>query len=212
MIDPERRNNRESETSTLQQTDLSTGAKYYTGIDWASLFFRLLEKIHWILLTALVCAAATGIYVKTCVTPVYQATSKLYIAGSEATISLSDIQLGSSLATDYQEAFNIWHVHEMVDERLGLDYSYSKLSGMISVYSPSGSHILFINARSEDPEEAKLLADTYAAVVQDFIADKMELRRPQLIQVAQVPTSPVSPRLTLSISHLPSVSFFFHLK
>ena len=181
------------------QGEAVNDARYYTGIDWASLIFRLLENIHWILLTAFICAGATGLYVMTYVTPIYQATSKIYIAGSEATISLSDIQLGSSLATDYQEAFSIWHVHEMVDTRLGLDYSYDKLADMVSVYSPSGSHILYINIKSADPEEAKLLADTYAEVVQDFIAEKMELRRPQLIQVAETPTRPISPNIKSSI-------------
>ena len=174
-------------------------ARYYTGIDWVSLIFRLLENIHWILLAALLCCAAVGLWVKTTETPIYQTTSKLYIAGSETTISLSDIQLGSSLAKDYQEVFKIWHVHEMVDERLGLNYSYSKLSGMISVSNPDGSHLLYINARSSDPEEAKLLADTYAEVVQEFIADKMELRKPHLLEVAQLPTRPISPDIKMSM-------------
>ena len=182
-----------------QRPEESGAAKYYTGIDWTSLLFRLLENIHWILLTAVVCAVLTGLYVSAYVTPIYQATSKIYIAGSETTISLSDIQLGSSLAMDYQEAFKIWHVHEMVNKKLGLDYSYSKLSGMVSVNSPSGSHILYINVQSPDPEEAKLLADTYADTIQDFIAEKMELRRPQLIQVAQIPSSPISPNLKADV-------------
>ena len=189
-------------TEPISEEKLQTGpggepfpgaAKYYTGIDWASLLFRLLENIHWILLAAILCGAAAGIYVKTTVRPVYQATSKIYIAGSETTISLSDIQLGSSLAKDYQEVFKIWHVHEMVDERLNLNYSYGKLAGMVSVSNPDGSHLLYIRVKSTDPQEAKLLADTYAEVVQDFIANKMELRKPQLLEVAQVPSGPVSP-------------------
>ena len=182
-----------------QQNDIYSSTRYYTGIDWASLFFRLLENIHWILLAAILCAVGTGLYIRAFVTPIYQATSKMYIAGSETTISLSDIQLGSSLAMDYQEAFKIWHVHEMVDQRLGLDYSYSKLSDMVSVSSPSGSHLLYIDVRSPDPEEAKLLADTYAEVVQDFIAEKMELRRPQVLEIAQLPSRPVSPNIKASV-------------
>lgn len=168
-------------------------SKYYSGIDWASLCFRLLEKIHWVLLTAILCAALTGVYVKTMVTPIYRATSKLYIAGSETTISLSDIQLGSSLAVDYQEAFKIWHVHEMVDERLNLNYSYSKLQNMVSVNNPAGSHLLYINIQSVNPQEARQLADTYAEVVQEYISEKMELRKPQILEKAQLPTRPISP-------------------
>lgn len=199
MKEPANSVNPTAQAEGYQPGENANDARYYTGIDWASLLLRLLENIHWILLAAVLCAAATGLYYKTRVVPIYQATSKIYIAGSETTISLSDIQLGSSLAADYQEAFHIWHVHGMVNERLGLNYSYEKLAGMVSVYSPSGSHILYINIRSSDPQEAKQLADTYADVVQDFIAEKMELRRPQLIQTAQIPSSPISPNIRSSV-------------
>ena len=187
------------ESASVQRDEKTDGARYSTGIDWAALFLNLLENIHWILLAAILCAVLTGFCVRCFVTPIYEATTKIYIAGSETTISLSDIQLGSSLVTDYQEAFKIWHLHEMVDEKLGLDYSYSDLAKMVSVHSPSGSHILYINVKSPKPQEAKQLADAYADVVQDFIAEKMELRRPQLIQVAQLPTVPVSPNLKVDI-------------
>ena len=187
------------ENQQLPRDAILGASRYYTGIDWKELLFRLLENIHWIILAAILCAAAVGIYVKTAVTPIYQATSKIYIAGSETTISLSDIQLGSSLARDYQEVFKIWHVHEMVDERLNLDYSYSKLSSMVSISNPEGSHLLYINVQSPDPQEAKLLADTYAEVVQEFISEKMELRKPQLLEVAQLPTRPISPNISASV-------------
>lgn len=189
----------ERSEAVLQSDSAIYAVRNYTGIDWKGLIYRLLENMHWILLAAVICAVAAGLYVKLAVVPIYQATSKMYIAGSETTISLSDIQLGSSLAVDYQEAFKIWHVHEMVDERLGLDYSYGKLAGMVSVSSPSGSHVLYINIQSPDPQEAKLLADTYAEVVQEYITEKMELRRPQVLEIAQTPTQPISPNIQSSI-------------
>ena len=154
--------------------------EYYSGIDWVSVLFRLLEKIHWIVLAD-------------------QATSKIYIAGSDTTISLSDLQLGSTLATDYQEVFKIWHVHEMVDERLDLDYSYSQLEKMVSVSNPSGSHLLYIYVKSSVPEEAKLLADTYAEVVQDYITNRMELRKPQILEKARTPIKPIYPNVNATV-------------
>ena len=177
----------------------ATVQPYYSGIDWGALLFRLLEKIHWIILAALLGGAIAWLYVTQMVTPVYQATSKIYIAGSDTTISLSDLQLGSTLATDYQEVFKIWHVHEMVDERLNLNYSYAQLSNMVSVSNPSGSHLLYIHVKSPDPEEAKQLADTYAEVVQDYIANKMELRKPQILEKARTPGVPVYPNVRSTV-------------
>ena len=185
---------------TVYSTADGTAAEYYTGIDWVSVLFRLLEKIHWIILAALAGAVLAWFYVTNIATPVYQATSKIYIAGSDTTISLSDLQMGSTLAVDYQEVFKIWHVHEMVDERLNLNYSYSELEKMVSVSNPNGSHLLYIYVKSPDPAEAKLLADTYAEVVQDYIANKMELRKPQILEKARTPNKPISPNVTGTVA------------
>ena len=171
----------------------------YMEIDLVALFYRLLEKIHWILLTALVGAAIAAIIVYKFVTPIYQATSKIYIVGSDTTISLSDLQIGSNLAADYREVFKNWHVHELVNERLNLNYSYSKLAGMVTATNPSGTHVLYVSAKSPDPEEAKLLADTYAQVAREFIATKMDMREPNIFEESLMPTKPVSPQKTRDI-------------
>ena len=162
-------------------------------IDLAALFYRYLEKIHWILLSGLICAAIVGVIVFKVIKPVYQATSKIYIVGSDTTISLTDLQIGSNLAADYQEVFKNWHVHELVDKRLNLDYSYSKLAGMITVTNPTSTHILNISVKSTDPYEAKQIADTYAQVAREFIAAKMDMREPNIFEEAKLPDVPVSP-------------------
>ena len=170
--------------------------RYYSGIDWTSLLLRLVGKIHWIALSAVLGGMLAWLGVTFFVTPVYQATSKLYIAGSEDAISMSDIQLGSVLAVDYQEVFKIVDIHETVLRRLGLGYSPAQIAKMVSVSNPSGSHLLYINAKSSDPQEAKRIADAYAEVVQEYIVDRMELRKPQILETAQTPSAPVSPDKT----------------
>ena len=168
-------------------------------IDLVALFYRLLEKFHWILLTALVGAGIALVIVSKFVTPMYQATAKIYIVGSDTTISLSDLQIGSNLAADYQEVFKNWHVHELVDNRLNLNYSYTKLAGMISVTNPSNTHVLYVSAKSPDPVEAKTLADAYAQVAREFIATKMDMREPNIFEEARMPSAPVSPQKTRDI-------------
>ena len=104
--------NKDQNTELTEAAAGSSATEYYSGIDWVSVLFRLLEKIHWIVLAALLGAVLAWLYVTNIATPVYQATSKIYIAGSDTTISLSDLQMGSTLAVDYQEVFKIWHVHD----------------------------------------------------------------------------------------------------
>ena len=168
-------------------------------IDLLALFYRFLEKAHWIILCALIGAAIAGVLVFKVVTPIYQATSKIYIVGSDTTISLSDLQIGSNLAADYQEVCKNWHVHELVDKRLNLDYSYSKLSGMLSVSNPANTHVIYVSIKSPDPQEAKLIADTYAQVAREFIAAKMDMREPNIFEEAKLPDKPVSPQKARSV-------------
>ena len=168
-------------------------------IDLVELGLHFLEKIHWIILTALLGAAIAFAIVQYVVTPIYQATAKIYIVGSDTAISLSDLQIGSNLAADYQEVFKNWHVHELVDKRLNLNYSYTKLSSMLSVSNPSNTHVLYVQIKSPDPQEAKQLADTYAQVAREFIAAKMDMREPNMFEEARLPDKPVSPRKTRDI-------------
>ncbi len=168
-------------------------------IDLVALFYRFLEKAHWIVLTALIGAVIAFLIVSFLVTPIYQATAKIYIVGSDTTISLTDLQIGSNLAADYKEVFKNWHVHELVDKRLNLDYSYSKLSGMLSVSNPSNTHVIYVSISSPDRQEAKLIADTYAQVAREFIAAKMDMREPNIFEEAKMPDKPVSPHKTRDV-------------
>lgn len=168
-------------------------------IDLIALFYRFLEKAHWIILTALIGAAIAGVLVFKVITPIYEATAKIYIVGSDTTISLSDLQIGSNLAADYQEVFKNWHVHELVDKRLNLDYTYTQLSQMITVTNPANTHVLYVTVKSPDPAEAKSIADTYAQVAREFIAAKMDMREPNIFEEAKLPDKPSTPRKTRDI-------------
>lgn len=76
------------------------------------------------------------------------------------------------------EVFKNWHVHEMVIQRLGVNYSYKQLSNMVSVSNPTDTRILYITVTDADPNEAKLIADTYAQVAKEFIATTMDTEEP----------------------------------
>ena len=168
-------------------------------IDLVALAMAMLEKIHWILLAAFLGVLIAGAYVFVLATPIYEAVSKIYIVGSESAISLSDLQIGTNLAADYQEVFKTWHVHELMDRRLNLNYSYTDLAKMVSVSNPTGTHVLYVRVKSPNPEEAKLLADTYAGMAREFIASKMDMREPNIFEEARLPASPVSPSKTRDI-------------
>ena len=144
-------------------------------INLVELLYRLIEKWKIIALASLLGALIAAVYTFCFITPMYTATSKLYVVNTkDSAINLSDLQIGNYLASDYTEVFSNWHVHEMVLQRLGLDYTYSQLAGMVSVKNPKDTRILYVSVVSDDPQEAKDMADTYAQVAREFIAVKMD--------------------------------------
>lgn len=163
-------------------------------IDLVDLFYALLDQLKWILLVAILCAGIMFVKDMYFTQPQYKTTSKLYVLNSkDSAISLSDLQIGSQLTSDYMEVFKNWPVHEKVLSILGWDMSYTDIAKHINVTNPSGTRILYITATADSPEKAKILADTYANVARSFIATKMDTQEPSLFSEALLPSSPSSP-------------------
>lgn len=163
-------------------------------IDLVELFYRLLDKAKFIIIAALLGAIVAFCVTKFLMTPMYQASAKMYILnGSGTSLNLSQLQLSSSLASDYVQVFDNWHVHEMVKRRLNLDYTYAQMGSMISVENPTNTRILKVTVNSKDPQEAADMALTYVQVAREFIAAKMDMDMPTIFEEPQLPTRPYSP-------------------
>ena len=90
-------------------------------IDLTDLFYRLAAGWKIILCAAVVCALIAGVYTVYFVTPMYQATSILYVLSPESILNMSSLQLGTALTSDYIKVFDMWEVHEAVISNLKLD-------------------------------------------------------------------------------------------
>lgn len=169
-------------------------------IDLKELFLRILHRLYLIIFLAILGAIVSAIYTFYFVTPMYEATSKLYILNSsDSVVNLSELQMGSYLASDYIEVFKTWEVHETVLNNLGLSYTYSQLQDMLNVENPTDTRILSISISSPSAEEAALMANEYAKVAISFIADTMATEEPNVMSVALVPTAPASPNITRNL-------------
>lgn len=180
--------------SSVQQRDGYNNSEEGMEIDLVAMMYRLLERAKYIVLAALVGALIAGVVTLTLISPKYTATSKLYVvAPTSASINMSDLQLGSQLAADYQEVFSNWQVQDEVLRALNLSYSYKQLSDMVEVKNPSSTHMLYITAEAPSPQEAKAIADTYAQVARRFIGEKWNQEQPEIFQEAMLPERPSSP-------------------
>lgn len=166
------------------------------SIDLVELFYYILTKLHYVLLGAVVCAILAGLYASSNTVPIYSATSKLYILGRSGTSIIADLQIGSYLTMDYQEVFRTWEVHQMVNEALGTDYSYSALQGMLTVENPEDTAVLYITTRNPDAQLAADMANAYADAAKRFITETMGTDEPSTFSVALVPSVASSTSVT----------------
>lgn len=165
-------------------------------IDLMELARHLLAHWKWIVATAVIFTLIVGAYTSFMVTPMYKATSTIYVLSRrDSAINMSDLQIGTALTQDYAKVFRIWEVHEKVISNLGLPYSYNYMSSHLSVVNDSGTRMLDISFTSPDPNEAANVANEYAKVSSEFIAETMATDQPSIMSVALIPSSPVSPSL-----------------
>lgn len=157
------------------------------SINLIELFYYLLSKLHFLLLGMVLDAVLLGAYASSSITPIYTATSKLYIMGSTGSSIIADLQIGTVLSMDYPEVFKTWEVHQMVNEALGTNYPYSMLQSMISVEIPEDTRILYITARHTDAQMAADLANAYANAAKRFITQTMQTDEPSTFSIALVP-------------------------
>ena len=167
-------------------------------IDLRELLGNLIRKM-WIILSAMIVTAGIGFgYTKLYITPQYTAMSQMYVFGKRQSISelsLSDLQMGSQLTSDYMIMIKSRAVMEQVILNLGLDMSYGDLANMIQISNPNGSRILRISMNYSDPHIAKSIVDEVTKVSCARIADIMDLDEPRIFEYSYVATNPSSPNV-----------------
>ena len=155
----------------------------------------------WILLVSLIAGAVLAVFLTTQVlTPSYEATSMIYIYTKSTSItSITDLQIGSQLAVDFQIVGTSREVMDSVIARLGLDTDYKSLLETVEISSPSGSHILKIEATNPDPQLAASISNAIADELRARIASVMNTDEPSTLSRAYVPEHPVSPSLAKNV-------------
>ena len=171
-----------------------------TEIDLVELVYHMLANLKLLICLALIGAIGAGLYTVFLVTPLYEATSTIYVLSrSDSAINISDLQIGTELTADYIKVFDMWEVHEEVISNLDLDYSYGQMRNMLAVTNDANTRMLDITITSPDPEEASMIANEYANVARRYISDTMSTDEPNIMSVALTPTSPVSPNKTRNV-------------
>ena len=168
-------------------------------IDLLEIFYVLKSKFLILLTVGLLVGCLCGVFTKFAMTPVYTSTSSILALSKETTLtSLADIQLGTSLTSDYTVLIKCTPVLEQVIKNLKLDMNSDVLRSSISIVNPSDSRILEISVQNTDPEMAKKIVDEIANVASSYIGDKMVIP-PKIIEIGKIPTVQSSPSMKKNV-------------
>ena len=177
-----------------------TPAGWDTGrenqVDLVDLFYLLWGHI-WVILGCLAAGAAAALLItRFFITPLYEATSSLYVvsASNNSVVNLTDLQIGSQLTADYQELMRSRPLLEDVISRLSLEgMTVQDLEKQIRITNTSDTRILKVTASSPDPQQAADIANQLVSLAREYLPRIMETQEPNLVEEAVVPTRKASP-------------------
>lgn len=165
-------------------------------IDLLEMAFELLD--HWKIISfiTILCACATLVYNMFFITPMYQSTAELYMLDSSGIISsLTDIQIGNNLATDYIKIIQSRPVIDKVIGNLNLETDYENFSANLTVTNDTNTHILKLTVKDNDAKQAKTIVDELSNVSKTFLADKMGQKEPSILHYGYIENQKVSPSI-----------------
>ena len=170
-------------------------------IDLVELFY-LLWGHAWQIILCLILGAGLALgYTKLLVTPLYQATSSIYIvsASNNSVVNLTDLQIGAQLTADYQELILSRPLLEDVIRNLeltnaeGEPMSTNALKNMIAISNTADTRILKVTVTSSDPQESADIANELIDQACIYLPQIMETEEPNLVEEAIPPTAKSSP-------------------
>lgn len=166
-------------------------------IDLLELFLYFKSKLLFIIIGFLVGAIVAGLITVYLITPKYTASSKLYMvsASSDSIVDLTDLNIGTSLSSDYEELLKVRPIFEEVIKKEKLPYEYEELLDMVTISTVADTRILEVSVESTDPDEAKRIANRIATLAVTEIPRLMGTSKPNIAEKAILPEEQSSPSL-----------------
>ena len=160
-------------------------------IDIGHILSILWDKIMVIIATGIIVGLGAFLVAKFFITPQYESETKLYVLNraNDSATTLSDVQLSTQLTKDYK-----------ILVTSAPDMKASQLASSISVDTPSDTRVLQITVVSDDPYQAKKIADCVAKVSSQKICDIMKIEQVNVIEegsLSEIPAFAVVQKWTI---------------
>ena len=178
-------------------------------IDVRELFLLLLSKWY-ILFLSMVLGGLVLYLISIAFLPKeFESSTSIYVLNrqDENVVTYNDLQSGTQLTKDYAQLVKSRSVTEKVIAQLRLnttypdmeDIDYEDLSEMISVENTTDTRIIRISVRDTNPGRAQDIANAVREAAAVHIQAVMDIEAVNVVDYAEMPMEPVSPKLLLNI-------------
>lgn len=171
-------------------------------LDLREILLVLRRRLRLLIILPLVAAAAAGLVSYYLLTPVYSASTTLWVVeDSSVRLTYNDLMMSRTLTTTYAEVARSRSVMEDVIRRLELvGITPQNLQRRISVTPVKDTEIISITAKDSDPVMTAKLANAVAASVQKQIPKFLRVQNVAVVDPAAVPVTPAAPQPLLVIA------------
>ena len=155
----------------------------------------LVHNLALIISAGIMAALGVFLFTQLVITPSYESTTKIYILNKQenASVTYSDIQLGTQLTKDYAELIQSRFVLEEVVQGMGLNLTYEQMKGKVSVTTPTDTRILAITVKDKDPVMAMKIANAIREAAAVHIMNVMDIQAVNVAETANMPMKKASP-------------------
>jgi len=174
----------------------------YQEIDLIEIIKTVLAK--WWLIVIMMVAFGYGAYYYTTnyVTPIYRASTTLFIGREEGTIggfSMSDLSVGGQLIGDYTQLIRTDLVLGEVIESLGLNMSTGTLNARLSIRVINDSRFVALYYQDPIPERAVIVVNRLSEVLADKADEIIGVKKFSVVDYAVTPRYPISPNVNRNV-------------
>lgn len=168
-------------------------------IDLLELLMVMKKHLSAILMAGIVGLVIMFAYTSFLVTPLYSASSMMYVMPDNSnnmnSSTLSDMQVGQQLTSDYSSMIKSHSFMEDVIKKLNLTIDYQQLLEKVEVTNPTSSRILQVTVNDPNPQTAADIANEMASVAESKLKEITGIQAIKIYEEAAVPDRPSSPSL-----------------
>ena len=171
-------------------------------------YLFVIRRNKWIIiivtLLSIVISVVASFYL---ITPMYEASASLIVSkratamlDGSGQIQIQDVETDRMLAETYAKIVKSRRVLDRVISKLDLKTSAAELANKIQVTPEGNTEIIKISVKDKDPVEAAKITNEVANSFVDNIIELMKVDNVSIIDKANVPSAPVSPKKDLNIA------------